>query len=185
MTSCPTPSTTGRSSISCREGGGGGGFSFFFLSFFFFLTVKRSVLCQFTFKHSVQSPQQRKPEQRGTAPSSAVHGAPQAGGRSPWVLPTRVFVFQQVNDAESTVAVEFTPTIPHCSMATLIGLSIKVKLIRSLPERFKMDVHITPGTHASEHAVNKQLADKERVAAALENSHLLEVGGVFGSFQMK
>ncbi|NWX12527.1 MIP18 protein, partial [Aegotheles bennettii] len=39
----------------------------------------------------------------------------------------------------------------------------------------KLDVHITPGTHASEHAVNKQLADKERVAAALENSHLLEV----------
>ncbi|KFV67830.1 Mitotic spindle-associated MMXD complex subunit MIP18, partial [Dryobates pubescens] len=81
----------------------------------------------------------------------------------------------KVNDAESTVAVEFTPTIPHCSMATLIGLSIKVKLLRSLPERFKLDVHITPGTHASEHAVNKQLADKERVAAALENSHLLEV----------
>ncbi|KAK2492310.1 hypothetical protein MC885_019381 [Smutsia gigantea] len=61
------------------------------------------------------------------------------------------------------------------SMATLIGLSIKVKLLRSLPQRFKMDVHITPGTHASEHAVNKQLADKERVAAALENTHLLEV----------
>ncbi|XP_030051969.1 cytosolic iron-sulfur assembly component 2B [Microcaecilia unicolor] len=81
----------------------------------------------------------------------------------------------KVNDGESTVAVEFTPTIPHCSMATLIGLSIKVKLLRSLPERFKVDVHITPGTHASEHAVNKQLADKERVAAALENSHLLEV----------
>ncbi|NWI21450.1 MIP18 protein, partial [Crypturellus soui] len=81
----------------------------------------------------------------------------------------------QVNDSESTVAVAFTPTIPHCSMATLIGLSIKVKLIRSLPERFKVDVHITPGTHVSEHAVNKQLADKERVAAALENSHLLEV----------
>ncbi|XP_023374683.1 mitotic spindle-associated MMXD complex subunit MIP18 isoform X2 [Otolemur garnettii] len=80
-----------------------------------------------------------------------------------------------VSDPESTVAVAFTPTIPHCSMATLIGLSIKVKLLRSLPQRFKMDVHITPGTHASEHAVNKQLADKERVAAALENTHLLEV----------
>nr|DBA27332.1 TPA: hypothetical protein GDO54_011492 [Pyxicephalus adspersus] len=81
----------------------------------------------------------------------------------------------KANDEESFVSVEFTPTIPHCSMATLIGLSIKVKLLRSLPERFKVDVHITPGTHASEHAVNKQLADKERVAAALENSHLLEV----------
>ncbi|XP_040207259.1 cytosolic iron-sulfur assembly component 2B [Rana temporaria] len=81
----------------------------------------------------------------------------------------------KVNDEEGSVSVEFTPTIPHCSMATLIGLSIKVKLLRSLPERFKVDVHITPGAHASEHAVNKQLADKERVAAALENSHLLEV----------
>ncbi|KAK2914041.1 hypothetical protein Q8A67_002440 [Cirrhinus molitorella] len=80
-----------------------------------------------------------------------------------------------VKDEESTVSVEFTPTIPHCSMATLIGLSIKVKLLRSLPDRFKIDVHITPGTHASEDAVNKQLADKERVAAALENSQLLEV----------
>ncbi|XP_038825703.1 cytosolic iron-sulfur assembly component 2B-like isoform X1 [Salvelinus fontinalis] len=81
----------------------------------------------------------------------------------------------RVDDQENTVGVEFTPTIPHCSMATLIGLSIKVKLLRSLPERFKIDVHITPGTHASEDAVNKQLADKERVAAALENSQLLEV----------
>lgn len=53
-----------------------------------------------------------------------------------------VFGFQQVDDAESTVAVAFTPTIPHCSMATLIGLSIKVKLIRSLPERFKVSNRI-------------------------------------------
>ena len=40
---------------------------------------------------------------------------------------------------------------------------------------FKMDVHITTETHASEHTVNKQLADKEQVAAALENTHLLEI----------
>lgn len=73
------------------------------------------------------------------------------------------------------VEILFTPTIPHCSMATLIGLAIRVKLLRSLPGRFKVDVSINPGTHASELAVNKQLADKERVAAALENSHLLEV----------
>jgi hypothetical protein len=47
--------------------------------------------------------------------------------------------------------------------------------MRSLPERFKIDVEIFPGTHASRDAVNKQLADKERVAAALENGHLLDV----------
>jgi len=75
----------------------------------------------------------------------------------------------------SLISINFTPTIPHCSMATLIGLCLRVKLIRSLPSRFKVDIKITPGTHASEDAINKQLNDKERVAAALENTHLLEV----------
>ena len=44
----------------------------------------------------------------------------------------------QVDDKQNKVKVEFTPTIPHCSMATLIGLSIRVKLFRSLPPRFKV-----------------------------------------------
>ncbi|KAK9765207.1 MIP18 protein galla-2 [Basidiobolus ranarum] len=80
-----------------------------------------------------------------------------------------------VDDAGNSVLVEFTPTIPHCSMATLIGLCIRVRLLRSLPDRFKIDISVREGTHQSEVAVNKQLNDKERVAAALENSHLLEV----------
>ncbi|SAM78763.1 uncharacterized protein UBRO_02131 [Ustilago bromivora] len=73
------------------------------------------------------------------------------------------------------VLLEFTPTIPHCSMATLIGLSLRVRLLRALPDRFKVDIRVRPGTHQSENAVNKQLNDKERVAAALENSHLFNV----------
>lgn len=80
-----------------------------------------------------------------------------------------------VDDAKGLLQIHFTPTIPHCSMATLIGLSIRVLLLRSLPARYKVDVRISPGTHVSELAVNKQLADKERVAAALENIHLLTV----------
>ncbi len=80
-----------------------------------------------------------------------------------------------IDNQNNVVDVRFTPTIPHCSMATLIGLSIRVKLLRSLPKRFKVRVSITPGTHAQEDAVNKQLNDKERVAAALENAHLLKV----------
>ncbi|PIO69450.1 hypothetical protein TELCIR_08718 [Teladorsagia circumcincta] len=41
-------------------------------------------------------------------------------------------------DAKHTyVDVRFTPTIPHCSMATLIGLAIRVKLARSLHPRIK------------------------------------------------
>uniref|UniRef100_A0A0K0CTD5 FtsJ domain-containing protein n=1 Tax=Angiostrongylus cantonensis TaxID=6313 RepID=A0A0K0CTD5_ANGCA len=58
------------------------------------------------------------------------------------------------------VDVRFTPTIPHCSMATLIGLAIRVKLYRSLHPRIK-------------EAINRQLADKERVAAAMENTNLM------------
>jgi len=81
----------------------------------------------------------------------------------------------QVNDRENTVLVQFTPTIPHCSMATLIGLCIRVKLLRSLPLRFKVQIEIYPGAHQSEASINKQLNDKERVAAALENNHLLDV----------
>ncbi|GAA5859182.1 hypothetical protein JCM5353_006363 [Sporobolomyces roseus] len=79
------------------------------------------------------------------------------------------------NGERPHVLVEFTPTIPHCSMATLIGLSLRVRLLRSLPERFKVDIKVKEGTHQSENAVNKQLNDKERVAAALENTHLLSV----------
>lgn len=73
------------------------------------------------------------------------------------------------------VLVEFTPTIPHCSMATLIGLSLRVRLLRALPAQYKVDIKIRKGTHQSENAINKQLNDKERVAAALENKHLLGV----------
>ncbi|XP_026752384.2 MIP18 family protein galla-2 [Galleria mellonella] len=80
-----------------------------------------------------------------------------------------------VNNKENTVVVNFTPTIPHCSMATLIGLSIRVQLLRALPSRFKVTVVVSEGTHVSEHAVNKQLADKERVAAALENNNLVQI----------
>jgi metal-sulfur cluster biosynthetic enzyme len=77
-----------------------------------------------------------------------------------------------VDDEAGRVVVRFSPTIPHCSMATLIGLCLRVKLLRSLPPRLKVDILITPGTHASEESINKQLNDKERVAAALENDHL-------------
>lgn len=79
-------------------------------------------------------------------------------------------------DLESKViTIEFSPTINRCSMAPLIGLSIIVKLLRTLPEQMKIDVRISSGTHDAEEAYNKQLNDKERVAAALENSNLLSV----------
>jgi metal-sulfur cluster biosynthetic enzyme len=75
----------------------------------------------------------------------------------------------------STVLVEITPTITHCSLATVIGLGVRVRLEQALPPRFRVDVRIKEGTHSTADAVNKQLGDKERVAAALENGTLLKV----------
>ncbi|RLM65684.1 protein AE7-like [Panicum miliaceum] len=81
----------------------------------------------------------------------------------------------ELNDERHYVRVTFTPTVEHCSMATVIGLCIRVKLIRSLPPRYKVDIRVAPGSHSTEAAVNKQLNDKERVAAALENPNLLDM----------
>ncbi|KAL6652111.1 hypothetical protein ACP70R_011036 [Stipagrostis hirtigluma subsp. patula] len=81
----------------------------------------------------------------------------------------------EINDELSHVRVTFTPTVEHCSMATVIGLCLRVKLVRSLPPRYKVDIRVAPGSHATEAAVNKQLNDKERVAAALENPNLLDM----------
>ncbi|XP_045813940.1 protein AE7-like [Trifolium pratense] len=81
----------------------------------------------------------------------------------------------EVNDQNSYVRVTFTPTVEHCSMATIIGLCLRVKLLRSLPSRYKVDIRVAPGSHATEAAVNKQLNDKERVAAALENPNLVDM----------
>lgn len=75
----------------------------------------------------------------------------------------------------ASVNVEITPTVTHCSLATLIGLGLRVRLERSLPRRFRVNITVTPGSHQSEQQVNKQLNDKERVAAACENQQLLGV----------
>ncbi|KZP32549.1 FAM96B protein [Athelia psychrophila] len=86
----------------------------------------------------------------------------------------RVVSAPQIEVHDNLVVIEFTPTVPHCGLSTLIGLSIRVRLLRSLPRRFKVDIRVKPGSHQSELAVNKQLNDKERVAAALENPALLD-----------
>lgn len=58
----------------------------------------------------------------------------------------------QVDLVSQSITVRFTPTIPHCSMATLIGLCLRVRLLRSLPRRFKLEIRVTEGSHQSEAA---------------------------------
>ena len=71
--------------------------------------------------------------------------------------------------------IEFVPTVPHCHLATLIGLCIRTKLERTLaPGQIKLEIVVKEGTHNTEKDINKQINDKERVAAAMENPNLKE-----------
>lgn len=70
------------------------------------------------------------------------------------------------------IKVVFTPTVSHCQLATLIGLTIRVKLQQELPYSYKLDVLIADGTHDAVDEINKQINDKERVSAAMENESL-------------
>ncbi|EME79122.1 uncharacterized protein MYCFIDRAFT_212136 [Pseudocercospora fijiensis CIRAD86] len=75
----------------------------------------------------------------------------------------------------SSVQVLITPTTSACSLTTVIGLGVKVRLVNALPPRFRLDVRIKEGTSTSAHEANKQLGDKERVAAAMENRNLINM----------
>lgn len=75
----------------------------------------------------------------------------------------------------SVIRIEFNPTVPHCSLATLIGLCIRVKLERHLLSSFKLDIYIKEGAHSTEEEINKQINDKERIAAAMENPNLRDL----------
>jgi metal-sulfur cluster biosynthetic enzyme len=77
--------------------------------------------------------------------------------------------------ALSRVLVELTPTVTHCSLATVIGLGVRVRLEQALPPSYRVEVKIKKDTHSQSEEVNKQLADKERVAAALENANLMGI----------
>ncbi len=76
-------------------------------------------------------------------------------------------------DEGFVATVGFVPTVPHCSLATLIGLCLRTRLQRSLPpELFKVDLFVQPGSHQTAEEITKQINDKERVAAAMENPNL-------------
>lgn len=70
------------------------------------------------------------------------------------------------------VTVLITPTVTHCGLATVLGLGVRVRLEQALPPNYRVDVRCKDGSHSQDDQVNKQLADKERVAAALENDTL-------------
>ncbi|GBN65406.1 MIP18 family protein galla-1 [Araneus ventricosus] len=81
----------------------------------------------------------------------------------------------KLNSKCSVVTIELTPTVPHCELATILGLCVRVKLERYWGNRYKLDIFLKEGTHTSAHSLSKQLNDKERIAAAMENSELRRI----------
>ncbi|KAJ8925285.1 hypothetical protein NQ315_009113 [Exocentrus adspersus] len=44
-----------------------------------------------------------------------------------------------------------------------------------MPCPIKLDIFIKAGAHTTEHEINKQINDKERIAAAMENPNLKQM----------
>ncbi|ORC92019.1 putative MIP18 family protein [Trypanosoma theileri] len=75
------------------------------------------------------------------------------------------------------VMIVLKPTVPHCSLMGIICLSVYAKLKEVLPSSlcdWKIDITLVEGSHLQQDDVEKQIADKERVAAALENETLVK-----------
>ncbi|KAF7683022.1 Protein AE7 [Astathelohania contejeani] len=81
-----------------------------------------------------------------------------------------------INDIKvKYIIIQFHPTIPHCSMAAIIGLSIQLQMRNYIPVEYLVKVLIVPESHINWEALNKQLNDKDRVMAAFENEALYDV----------
>lgn len=99
-----------------------------------------------------------------------------ARGGKVWCVPARLSSGEDGCEAlgPAVIDVEIVPTIPHCSLISIIGLSIMYRLRRFIGGEFKIEVHIKKGAHVNCAEINKQLRDRERVEAAYENVAIIE-----------
>ncbi|EAN76994.1 uncharacterized protein TEOVI_000181200 [Trypanosoma equiperdum] len=74
------------------------------------------------------------------------------------------------------VKVILQPTVPHCSLMEFICLCVYVRLreVFSLSNNAKFDITLVDGSHVRQRELEKQVADKERLAAAMEDKALLQ-----------
>jgi len=75
------------------------------------------------------------------------------------------------SDENNRVIIEIIPTVPHCSLATLIGLCIRTRVLIDWPQ-LKLTILIGDNSHLQARDISKQLNDKERCCAAIENPAL-------------
>eukprot|EP00760_Papus_ankaliazontas_P002927 PhM_4_TR11332/c0_g1_i1/m.103944 len=74
------------------------------------------------------------------------------------------------------IRIELRPTAPRCSLMSIIGLSVLYSIDTQLPHYqalWRVMPTVEKGTHDQWEMLNKQLRDKERVAAALENPNIV------------
>ena len=81
------------------------------------------------------------------------------------------------------IEITWVPTVPNCHLAMTIALSITTKLGLKLHEVIdetktlnpKIRIHVQEGKHETKPEIDKQVNDKERVGAAMENEHLSDL----------
>ena len=79
-----------------------------------------------------------------------------------------------VDNKNKIITVYFTPTIETCGFVSLIGLSIKKKLLNFISPKYNIDVLIKELKNENDKNLNKQMNDKERVEASNLNTKLVD-----------
>ena len=79
-----------------------------------------------------------------------------------------------VDNTNRIITVYFSPTIENCGFASLIGLSIKKKLLNFISPKYSIDVLIREPKNESDKNLNKQINDKERLEASNLNKNIAD-----------
>ncbi|KAM3142574.1 hypothetical protein pb186bvf_005233 [Paramecium bursaria] len=77
---------------------------------------------------------------------------------------------------QNKITIYWKPTVNHCAFAFQIALSIRTKLSRELLnyKDYKISILVYGDTHKQKYEIDKQVNDKERFLAALENEYLMD-----------
>ena len=79
-----------------------------------------------------------------------------------------------VDNEKRIITVYFLPTIENCGFASLIGLSIKKKLLNFISPKYNIDVLIKEPKNENDKNLNKQMNDKERLEASNLNKNVVD-----------
>jgi metal-sulfur cluster biosynthetic enzyme len=106
------------------------------------------------------------------------------------VISPETITVEATGKRHATVTVQVKPTVPHCHLMTIIALSIRARLHFTLPVTtfWKVQLIVPHASHLQAEEIERQVNDKERVAAAMENPTVMNeinrfinpFGGAYG-----